>query len=132
MKGTQNQFLFLHEQHSDFPFPVFAEDWGFLGACGLVLLYTFLVMWAIRVAATAKDRFGAVLAVGVGSLIFWHAIFNLGMVTGLLPVVGVTLPLFSYGGSSVLTVLIGVGLLMNVSMRRYYVPTARHSALLGI
>jgi rod shape determining protein RodA len=132
MKGTQNQFLFLHEQHSDFPFPVFAEDWGFFGGCGLVLLYTFLVMWAIRVAATAKDRFGAVLAIGVGGLIFWHAIFNLGMVTGLLPVVGVTLPLFSYGGSSVLTVLIGIGLLMNVSMRRYYVPTARHSALLGI
>lgn len=131
MKGTQNQFLFLHEQHSDFPFPVFAEDWGFLGGCGLVALYAFLVLWSLRVAATSKDRFGAVIAVGVGGLIFWHAIFNLGMVTGLLPVVGVTLPLFSYGGSSVLTVLIGIGLLMNVSMRRYYVPTARQSALLG-
>jgi rod shape determining protein RodA len=132
MKGTQNQFLFLHEQHSDFPFPVFAEDWGFLGSLALVALYGFLVLWAIRVAATAKDRFGAVLAIGVGALIFWHAIFNLGMVTGLLPVVGVTLPLFSYGGSSVLTVLIGIGLLMNVSMRRYYVPPTRQSALLGI
>ncbi len=131
MKGTQNQFLFLHEQHSDFPFPVFAEDWGFFGGCGLVALYAFLVLWSLRVAATSKDRFGAVIAVGVGGLIFWHAIFNLGMVTGLLPVVGVTLPLFSYGGSSVLTVLIGIGLLMNVSMRRYYVPTARQSALLG-
>jgi rod shape determining protein RodA len=131
MKGTQNQFLFLHEQHSDFPFPVFAEDWGFLGSCGLVALYSFLVLWSLRVASTSKDRFGAVIAVGVGGLIFWHAIFNLGMVTGLLPVVGVTLPLFSYGGSSVLTVLIGVGLLMNVSMRRYYVPTARQSTLLG-
>jgi rod shape determining protein RodA len=131
MRGTQNQFLFLHEQHSDFPFPVFAEDWGFLGSCGLVAVYAFLVMWSLRVASTSKDRFGAVIAVGVGGLIFWHAIFNLGMVTGLLPVVGVTLPLFSYGGSSVLTVLIGIGLLMNVSMRRYYVPTARQSALLG-
>lgn len=131
MKGTQNQFLFLHEQHSDFPFPVFAEDWGFLGSCGLVAVYAFLVMWSLRVASTSKDRFGAVIAVGVGGLIFWHAIFNLGMVTGLLPVVGVTLPLFSYGGSSVLTVLIGIGLLMNVSMRRYYVPTARQSTLLG-
>ena len=132
MRGTQNQFLFLHEQHSDFPFPVFAEDWGFLGSAALVALYAFLVLWSLRVAATAKDRFGAVLAVGVGSLIFWHAIFNLGMVTGLLPVVGVTLPLFSYGGSSVLTVLIGIGLLMNVSMRRYYVPATRQSSLLGI
>jgi rod shape determining protein RodA len=125
MKGSQNQFLFLHEQHSDFPFPVFAEDWGFFGSLSLVVLYGFVVMWAVRIASTAKDRFGAVLAIGVGSLIFWHVIFNLGMSTGLLPVVGVTLPVLSYGGSSVLTVLIGLGLLMNVSMRRYYVPPTR-------
>ncbi len=118
MRGTQNQFHFLPEQHSDFPFAVFAEDWGFLGSLFVVLLYLGLVLWAIKVAATAKDRFGAVLAIGVGALIFWHAFFNLGMVTGLLPVVGVTLPLFSAGGSSVITVMIGIGLLMNVSMRR--------------
>lgn len=130
MRGTQNQFLFLPDQHSDFPFAVFAEDWGFLGCCLLVSLYAFLVLWAVRIAATAKDRFGAVLAVGVGSLIFWHAFFNLGMVTGILPVVGVTLPLFSAGGSSVLTIMIGIGLLMNVSMRRYYVSPTRSTGLL--
>lgn len=130
MRGTQNQFLFLPDQHSDFPFAVFAEDWGFLGCSVLVALYAFLVLWAVRIAATAKDRFGAVLAVGVGSLIFWHAFFNLGMVTGILPVVGVTLPLFSAGGSSVLTIMIGIGLLMNVSMRRYYVSPARTTGLL--
>jgi rod shape determining protein RodA len=130
MRGTQNQFLFLPDQHSDFPFAVFAEDWGFLGCAVLVGLYAFLVLWAVRIAATAKDRFGAVLAVGVGSLIFWHAFFNLGMVTGILPVVGVTLPLFSAGGSSVLTIMIGIGLLMNVSMRRYYVSPARTTGLL--
>jgi rod shape determining protein RodA len=122
MRGTQNQFLFLPEQHSDFPFAVYAEDWGFLGCLVLVSLYGFLVVWSLRVAATARDRFGAVIAVGVGALVFWHAVFNLGMVTGILPVVGVTLPLFSYGGSSVLTVLVGLGLLMNVSMRRSYLP----------
>ena len=109
MKGSQNQFMFLHEQHSDFPFPVFAEEWGFVGSLALVALYTVLVFWCLRIASTAKDRFGAVLAVGVGSIVFWHVVFNLGMVTGLLPVVGVTLPLFSYGGSSVMTILIGVG-----------------------
>ena len=130
MRGTQNQFLFLPDQHSDFPFAVFAEDWGFLGCAVLVGLYTFLVLWAVRIAATAKDRFGAVLAIGVGSLIFWHAFFNLGMVTGILPVVGVTLPLFSAGGSSVLTIMMGIGLLMNVSMRRYYVSPARTTGLL--
>ncbi len=125
MRGTQNQFSFLPDQHSDFPFAVFAEDWGFLGSIVLVFLYTFLVLWAIRIAATAKDRFGAVLAIGVGALIFWHAFFNLGMVVGILPVVGVTLPLFSYGGSSVLTILLGIGLLMNVAMRRYAVTPSR-------
>ena len=118
MRGTQNQFHFLPEQHSDFPFAVLAEDWGFLGALVVVLLYVALVLWAIKVAASARDRFGAVLAVGVGALIFWHAFFNLGMVTGILPVVGVTLPLFSAGGSSVITDMMGIGLLMNVSMRR--------------
>ena len=71
------------------------------------------------------------LAVGVGGIVFWHAVFNLGMVTGLLPVVGVTLPLFSYGGSSVMTILIGVGLVMNVSMRRFYASPTRPTPLLG-
>lgn len=125
MRGTQNQFSFLPDQYSDFPFAVFAEDWGFFGCVVLVILYAALVLWAIRVAATSKDRFGAVLAVGVGALIFWHAFFNLGMVTGLLPVVGVTLPLFSYGGSSVLTILMGIGLVMNVSMRRFQSAPSR-------
>ncbi len=131
MRGTQNQFLFLPDQHSDFPFAVFAEDWGLSGCVVLVFLYAFLVGWSIRVAATARDRFGAVLAIGVGSLIFWHAFFNLGMVTGILPVVGVTLPLFSAGGSSVMTVLIGIGLLMNVSMRRFYVTPVRGGVFNG-
>jgi len=118
MQGTQNQFGFLPDQFSDFPFAVFAEDWGFLGAVVLLSLYAFVCIWAIHVASQAKDRFGAALAIGVGALVFWHTVFNVGMAMGLLPVVGVTLPLFSYGGSSVVTMLIGLGLLMNVSMRR--------------
>ncbi len=129
MKGTQNQYYFLPDQFSDFPFPVFAEDWGFVGATVLILLYMFLVLWAIRIAVLAKDRFGSCVAIGVGGLIFWHAVFNLGMVTGLLPVVGVTLPLFSYGGSSVLTILMGTGLLLNISMRRPQLTTIRSERL---
>ena len=121
MRGTQNQFLFLPDQYTDFPFPVFAEDWGFVGSLVLVGLYAFLILWGIRVAQSARDRFGAVLAIGVSALLFWHVFFNLGMVTGMLPVVGVTLPLFSYGGSSVMTVMIGLGLLMNVSVRRHQI-----------
>jgi rod shape determining protein RodA len=118
MQGTQNQFGFMPDQYSDFPFAVFAEDWGLVGCLVLLSLYCFAVIWAIHVASQAKDRFGAALAIGVGAMVFWHAFFNVGMAIGLLPVVGITLPLFSYGGSNVVTMLIGFGLLMNVSMRR--------------
>lgn len=124
MKGTQNQFNFIPDQYTDFPFPIFAEEWGFVGTTVLVLLYAFLAVWAIRIASLAKDRFGAVLAVGCGGILFWHAIINIGMTSGVLPVVGVTLPLFSYGGSSITTMLMSVAMLMNVSMRRYSVSPA--------
>ena len=118
MQGTQNQFRLLPDQFSDFPFAVFCEDWGFAGAVLLLGLYCFACIWAIHVASQAKDRFGAALAIGVGANLFWHVVLNVGMAVGLLPVVGVTLPLFSYGGSSVVTMMVGLGLLMNVSMRR--------------
>ncbi len=118
MQGTQNQFGMLPDQFSDFPFAVFAEDWGFLGAILLIALYAFLSIWAIHIASQAKDRFGAAIAIGVGAMVFWHAVCNIGMAIGVLPVVGITLPLFSYGGSSIVTMMIGLGLLMNVSMRR--------------
>lgn len=117
-EGTQNQFGFLPDQYSDFPFAVFAEDWGLLGSVFLIGLYAFLCIWSVKISSMAKDRFGAAVAIGIGAMVFWHAVFNLGMVLGMLPVVGITLPLFSYGGSSVVTTLIGFGLLMNVSIRR--------------
>jgi len=119
MNGMQNQYWFLPDQYSDFPFPVFAEEWGFAGTVALLGLYGFLVVWSIKIASQSRDRFGAVVAVGCGALIFWHTIINLGMSSGMLPVVGMTLPLFSYGGSSVTTILLAIALVMNVSMRRY-------------
>lgn len=119
MQGTQNQHRFLPDQQTDFPFAVWCEEQGFVGALLLVVLYIALIMWSLKIASEARDRFGAVAAVGVGALIFWQTIINLGMVLGMLPVVGVTLPLVSYGGSSVLTVMMGIGLLMNISMRRF-------------
>lgn len=118
-KGTQNVFGFLPDQYTDFPFPVFAEEWGFVGSVVLICLYGFLTLWSIRVASQAKDRFGAVLAVGAASIVFWHALINIGMAAGVLPVVGVPLPFFSYGGSSMTTMMMAVALVMNVSMRRY-------------
>src|SRR5258706_15038 len=100
-------------------FSVWAEEHGFLGGVLLVSLYGFLVLPALDVAANARDKFGSFLAIGIAALFFWHAFINIGMVTGILPVVGVPLPPFSYGGSSVLADLLGVGILLNVSLRRF-------------
>ena len=119
IQGTQSQLSFLPERHTDFAFSVFAEEWGFAGSSVLLFLYLFLIVWALYVARRAADKFGLFLAVGVAAMLFWHIVVNLGMVIGLLPVVGVPLPLFSYGGTSMVTMMTGVGLLMNVSMRRF-------------
>lgn len=119
LQGTQSQLSFLPERHTDFAFSVFAEEWGFVGACTLLFLYLFLIVWGLSIARRTQDKFGMFLAVGVTAMIFWQIVVNLGMVIGLLPVVGVPLPLFSYGGTSMVTTMIGVGLLMNVSMRRF-------------
>jgi rod shape determining protein RodA len=119
MQGTQSQLSFLPERHTDFAFSVFAEEWGFTGCLILLLLYLLLVAWGIYTAQRASDLFGMYLALGVSAMLFWHIVVNLGMVIGLLPVVGVPLPLFSYGGTSMVTTMIGVGVLLNVSMRRF-------------
>jgi rod shape determining protein RodA len=118
-RGIAGPHDFLPEQHTDFPFSVFAEEQGFIGAALLLVLYGVLILWCLRIAANSRDRFGSVLAVGVGSIFFWQVLINIGMVMGLLPVVGVTLPLFSYGGSSILTFMLCIGLLMNVSIHRF-------------
>jgi rod shape determining protein RodA len=118
-KGTQAQLSFLPERHTDFAFSVFAEEWGFVGCLLLIVLYLLIVLWGLYIARQASDRFGMFLALGVSAMLFWHIIVNLGMIMGLLPVVGVPLPLFSYGGTSMLTTMTGVGLLLNVSMRRF-------------
>jgi rod shape determining protein RodA len=119
LHGTQNQLNFLPEHWSDFPFAVWAEEWGFFGALVLLGLYLFLILWLVNIASQARDRFGATVCVGVGAMIFWQVFVNIAMVTGLAPVVGVTLPLVSHGGSSILTLLIGLGLASSVSSRRY-------------
>ncbi len=119
MQGTQSQLSFLPERHTDFAFSVFAEEWGFVGCLLLLLIYLFIIFWGIYIARRASDRFGMFLALGVVAMVFWHTVVNLGMVIGLLPVVGVPLPLFSYGGTSMVTTMIGTGLLLNVSMRRF-------------
>ena len=119
LRGTQNHLNFLPEQHTDFIFSVFSEEFGFVGAAALMALYLGLLLRGLSIAARARDRFGVLLVLGVMSIVFWQVVVNVGMVTGLLPVVGIPLPFFSYGGSSLLGLLIGTGLVMNVSMRRH-------------
>ena len=104
--------------HTDFALAPFAARFGLFGTLGLFALYAGVVGWALRLADRAQERFDALVAVGVAALIFWQFFINAGMVIGLLPVVGITLPLVSYGGSSVLTVLVGLGFLMNIAVRR--------------
>ncbi len=118
-QGTQTGLFFLPEQHTDFIFSVWAEEHGFLLSLVLILLYACVLLLALGVAFNSRDRFGAFLAVGVAAMIFWQVFENIGMVSGLLPVTGITLPLMSYGGSSLVSVMLGLGLLVNISMRRH-------------
>ncbi len=119
LKGTQTRLHFLPEQHTDFAFSVLAEEWGLVGSVVLLLIYLFMILWGLNIAKNSKDRFGSMIAVGIVSIIFWQVVINVGMVTGLLPVVGIPLVLFSYGGSSLITTMAAMGILMNISMRRF-------------
>jgi rod shape determining protein RodA len=118
LKGTQGHLHFLPERHTDFAFSVWAEEWGFAGSLFFLAVYFFMILWGLNVCVVSRDKFGVILAFGIVSLIFWQAIINLLMVMGLLPVVGIPLPMFSYGGSSLMTTLLGIGLLMNIRMRK--------------
>lgn len=119
LKGTQTRLHFLPEQHTDFAFSVLGEEWGFLGAVILLFLFLMLILWGLAIARNSKDKFGAMMAVGIIAMVFWQVAINVGMVTGLLPVVGIPLVFISYGGSSMVSTMAAMGLLMNISMRRF-------------
>ncbi|MBF0153385.1 MAG: rod shape-determining protein RodA [Magnetococcales bacterium] len=116
MGGSQSHLDFLPERHTDFIFSVLAEEWGFLGTMVLIVVYGMITLRGITVAALARDRFGLLLASGLLSLFVFQVVINIGMVIGLLPVVGIPLPLVSYGGSSMITVMLAMGLLAHVSI----------------
>lgn len=122
MEGTQGHLHFLPERHTDFAFSVWGEEWGFAGSVTFIGIYFGLLVWGLYCAMYAKDRFGVLLAFGVVTLIFWQAVINLFMIMGFLPVVGIPLPLVSYGGSSLLTTIVALAILMNVRIRRFH-PT---------
>lgn len=118
LAGTQNRLNFLPERHTDFIFSVVGEEWGLLGATLLTFLYFMIVKKAFTIASLTTDVYGKVIAAGIGVMIALQVIINVGMTIGLMPVVGIPLPLVSYGGSSLVTTLIAIGLLLNIGMRR--------------
>lgn len=118
-QGTQSQLEFLPERHTDFIFSVLSEERGFIGSFMTLGLFCILFLIGIKIATQAPDKFGALLTVGVMAYLFWHMFVNIGMVIGLLPIVGVPLPLLSYGGTSMLTTMAGLAIVSSVSYRRY-------------
>jgi rod shape determining protein RodA len=117
--ATQSRLAFLPERHTDFIFAVFAETWGFVGCLVLLTCYALLLLRGFDIAASSREPVGRLVALGVTALFATQVLVNVGMVTGLLPVVGVPLPLMSYGGTSMLVSLTGLGLLLSVRMRQF-------------
>lgn len=118
-KGTQSQLEFLPERHTDFIFSVLSEEHGFIGSMAVILLFAMLFVTGINIAQQARDKAGSLIVVGVLAIIFWHQFINISMVIGLLPIVGVPLPLLSYGGSNMLTTMAALGLISSVSYRKH-------------
>jgi rod shape determining protein RodA len=119
LQGTQSQLRFIPEHHTDFIFTVLAEEWGFVGSVLVLALFLCLLLRGLNVARRSRDQFGALLGFGITAIFFWHAAVNIAMVLGMLPVVGIPLPLVSYGGSSAVVTLASVGILLNVAMRKF-------------
>jgi rod shape determining protein RodA len=118
LKGTQTNLDFVPEQHTDFIFTVVGEEFGFVGAIFVLMLFALLIWRAVRIALLAKDPFGTYLAAGIASMLAIQVFVNVGMTLGIMPITGIPLPFVSYGGSSFLTNCAAVGLLLNVHMRR--------------
>lgn len=118
MQGTQAKLNFLPEKHTDFIFTTFAEDFGFMGSIALLILYAMIVVFCFASAISNRDRFGALMTGGIGATFFLFFSVNMGMVMGLMPVVGVPLPLVSYGGSAMLVLLAAFGLVQSAHVHR--------------
>jgi rod shape determining protein RodA len=117
LNGTQSHNEFLPEKHTDFIFATMAEEWGMAGGLFLILAFTLVLRWGMKVAQESNDRFARLAAAGLTTTIFFYVAINLMMVMGLAPVVGIPLPLFSYGGSAIMTVMICLGILMAIDRR---------------
>ncbi|SIS62612.1 rod shape-determining protein RodA [Paracoccus saliphilus] len=118
MQGTQSRLNFLPEKHTDFIFTVLAEEFGFVGAGSLLVLYTLIIGFCLFSALSNRDRFGSLLTIGIGGTFFVYFAINMGMVMGLLPVVGSPLPLVSYGGTAMMILMMGFGMIQSAHVHR--------------
>ena len=118
LKGNQTQLGFLYPKTTDFIFAVIGEELGFVATVSIVILYIVLITKAVFIAKTAKDNIGSYIAIGIAGIFLFYMVENIGMTIGLLPITGVPLPFVSYGGSSLITNFICIGLLLNISSRR--------------
>ena len=118
-QGLQSQLGFVPEIHTDFIFAILAEEIGFVGSLLILMLYLLILMRLIRIAETARDRVGILISTGGASLMFFHVGINVGMTLGIVPPIGIPLPLLSYGGSATLTAFAALGLALNVCQRRF-------------
>ncbi|MCU0848052.1 MAG: rod shape-determining protein RodA [Spirochaetes bacterium] len=119
LKGSQSQLGFLPEKTSDFIFSVISEEWGFFGSIMMIILFAIIVYKGIRISFEAKDKFGALLASGITSILFFHILINIGMVIGIMPVTGLPLCFVSYGGSNLLMAMICIGILINIRSKKF-------------
>jgi rod shape determining protein RodA len=118
LHGTQTLLHFIPEQHTDFIFTVIGEEFGFVGAMLMLVLFALWLRRAMQIAMTARDQLGMLMAVGVTAMVAFHLFINVGMTVGLMPITGIPLPFISHGGSALLLMLMATGLLLNVGMRR--------------
>jgi rod shape determining protein RodA len=116
--GTQSSLHFLPANHTDFVFSVIAEEFGFLGSLFVLALFVLLIWRGLHIAAIAKDTYGTLLAAGATSIFFFHLIINVGMTLGIMPVTGLPLPFITAGGSTMITSLMAVAVILNVGLRR--------------
>jgi rod shape determining protein RodA len=119
MQGTQSHLNFLPEKQTDFIFTMLAEEFGLMGSFGMLTLYALILSFCFRIALSARNQFGRLLAIGITTTFFLYIFINMAMVMGLIPVVGVPLPLVSYGGTATVSLMLGFGLVMSVYVHRH-------------
>lgn len=119
LQGTQSHYRFLPQQSTDFIFSILAEEWGFVGGMVVFLLFLVILIRGIKIAYTARGSYALYVGSGIVAMIFFHVMVNIGMAMGIMPITGIPLFFLSYGGSSLWTAMIAVGILLNIHQRRY-------------